>query len=129
MVGGRRLAAHLVDGVIYGIICFVVLIPAALISGTLLIVALVASLFGQIAYYPLWQRRDGRTPGKRNMGIKVVDAQGNTPSTGALVTRSVPLVFELFYLIPLFSMLASPYNQRLGDRLAGTFVIGDREAG
>lgn len=64
-VSGRRILAHLADGVIYLLLWLVFAVPAALISGAALIVALILLFPGQIAYYVLTQRRDGQSPGKR----------------------------------------------------------------
>ena len=125
-VSGRRFVAHLADGVLIGIVLFVLGIPAAIVSDTLLAIVLVVWLiFGQLAYYVLFERRDGRTPGKRLSGIKVVDAQGGVPTTGALVKRTLPLYVEYFYVFAWIAMMSSPYRQRLGDRWGKTYVVAD----
>jgi uncharacterized RDD family membrane protein YckC len=125
-VSGRRLIAHLADGLVYTLIALVFLIPAALISNAIFAVAVVIWLtVGVVAYYVLTQRKNGRTPGKTLMGIRVVDAEGNTPSTGALVRRTLPLLIEYIYVIALIAMMSSPYRQRLGDRWGHTYVIDD----
>jgi uncharacterized RDD family membrane protein YckC len=128
-VSGRRAIAHLADGVVLTLIALAVVVPAAIISNVLLAVTLLLWItVGHVAYYVLSQRRSGRSPGKRLAGIRVVDAAGATPSTGALIRRSVPLLVEYFYVVVLVAMLSSPYRQRLGDRWAGTYVIDDRRA-
>ena len=75
------------------------------------------------------QRRSGRAPGKRIAGIRVVDASGSTLGTAAVVRRTVPLLFEYFYVIALGSMLGSPYRQRLGDRWDHTYVVSEKRTG
>ena len=80
---------------------------------------------GQVAYYVLLQRRAGQTPGKRAVGLRVVDAQGRTPGTGALVKRTLPLLIEYFYVFAWISMTGSRYRQRFGDRVGATYVVGD----
>ena len=52
-------------------------------------------------------------------------ADGNVPTTGALVRRTIPLLIEYFYVIAWIGMMTSRFRQRLGDRWADTYVIGD----
>lgn len=124
-VTGRRVLAHLVDGLVFSLAAAVIVVPVALTGSNLAlgITFLVVAFLGPIPYYVLSQRRTGQSPGKRLMGIKVVGADGATPSSGALLRRTVPLLFEYLYLISLVAILASPYRQRLGDRWGGTYVI------
>jgi uncharacterized RDD family membrane protein YckC len=125
-VSGRRYIAHLADGVVLALIFVVVAVPAAIVSDALLAIVLVVYVtIGQVVYFVLAQRRTGRTPGKRLVGIRVVDADGQTPTTGALLKRSVPLLVEYFYIIAWLSMMGSPYRQRFGDRWGGTYVVSD----
>ena len=130
-VSGRRFAAHLVDGTIYGFLYLVaILLVGALPSSTAGDVVLGATLVlgltvGQVAFYVLPQRRHGRTLGKRLAGIRVVDRHGAVPSTGALIKRTIPLLVEYFYVIALISMLTSEFRQRLGDRWGDTYVVAD----
>jgi uncharacterized RDD family membrane protein YckC len=80
---------------------------------------------GQVAYYVLTQRRHGRTPGKRLVGIRVVDRHGAVPTTRALVKRTIPLLIEYFYVFALIAMMTSEFRQRLGDRWGDTYVVAD----
>lgn len=126
-VTGRRALAHLADGALYSLFAFIVIFAAAALSNNAVLgVALVLVIvFGQVTYFVLTQRRSGRSPGKRLVGIKVVDADGRVPSVEALVRRSIPLLFEYLYVISLAVILSSPDRQRLGDRWAHTYVIAD----
>ena len=125
-MSGRRYVAHLADGVVYLVIFAVLLIPGAIWSDVILAIELVLLLtVGQVAYYVLTQRGTGRSPGKRLVGIRVVDAEGRPPSTGALVKRSIPLLVEYFYILAWVSMMASEYRQRFGDRWGATYVVAD----
>ena len=122
----RRAIARFVDGILITVVLFVLGIPAAIVSDVLLVVVLVGWIvFGQIAYFVFFERRDGKTPGKQMAGIKVVDTSGAVPSTGALVKRTLPLYIEYLYVIALVSMLLSPYRQRFGDRWGKTYVVAD----
>jgi uncharacterized RDD family membrane protein YckC len=130
-VSGRRYAAHLIDWIVFVVLFVVALLIVAMLPDSTagdvaLAVVLVGGLTaGQVAYFVLLQRRHGRTPGKALAGIRVVDAAGNTPSTGALVRRTLPLLIEYFYVIALIGMLTSPYRQRFGDRWGETYVVRD----
>jgi uncharacterized RDD family membrane protein YckC len=125
-VSGRRYVAHLADGVVYLLIFVVLLVPGAIWSDALLAIELVLLLtVGQVAYYVLTQRGSGRSPGKRLVGIRVVDAEGRPPGTGALVKRTIPLLVEYFYIFAWASMMTSTHRQRFGDRWGETYVIAD----
>jgi uncharacterized RDD family membrane protein YckC len=130
-VSGRRFVAHVVDGTLYGLLFIVAILivgalPKSALSDFLLGATLVVGLtVGQVAFYVALQRRHGRTPGKRLAGIRVVDARGAVPTTGALAKRTIPTLIEYFYVIALIAMLTSDYRQRLGDRWGGTYVVAD----
>jgi uncharacterized RDD family membrane protein YckC len=127
-VSGRRYLAHLVDGVVLTVILIVVLIPAALIADVLIVVVLVLWFtVGHVAYFVLTQRRHGQSPGKRFNGLRVVDARGSTPSSAALVRRTLPLLVEYLYVVAFVGMMSSDYRQRLGDRWAHTYVVDVNE--
>jgi uncharacterized RDD family membrane protein YckC len=124
-VSGRRFWAHFVDGVLLTIILVVLLIPATAVSSNALTALVLVAWFTvvHVAYYALLARKDGRTPGKRVAGIRVVTADGKVPTQAALVKRTVPLLVEYFYVIAWVGMMASPYRQRFGDRWAKTYVV------
>jgi uncharacterized RDD family membrane protein YckC len=131
-VSGRRYLAHWLDSTVFVVLYLVllVLVGTALPGGdagdaAFIVVAVLGFTAGQVAYYVLTQRRHGRTPGKRLAGIRVVDRNGDVPSTGALVKRTVPLIIEYFYVIAFIGMMTSLFRQLLGDRWADTYVVAD----
>ena len=68
----------------------------------------------------------GQTPGKRAVGLRVVNLDGTPVAPSASVVRNLLLAADLlpvFYLAGLVSMLCSVRFQRLGDLAAGTLVI------
>lgn len=74
--------------------------------------------------------RRGATPGKRLLGLRVVQASGSPITFGQAIIRnflrfidSMPL---FSYAFGMTSCLASKRFQRLGDLAAGTVVIYDR---
>lgn len=71
----------------------------------------------------------GRTPGKRMAGVRIVDINGRTPSTGALILRNVfRLVDSLpsLYMVGLTVCLFSKKAVRIGDMAAGTMLIKEQ---
>lgn len=71
----------------------------------------------------------GRTFGKALMRLRVVNADGEQPDGWRIGLRNLMRVFELLHwtliIIPMSAMLLSGKQQRLGDLLAGTFVVVD----
>jgi uncharacterized RDD family membrane protein YckC len=78
-----------------------------------------------LGYYIFFEAATGMTLGKRMVGIRVVDEDGDDPSFPAAAVRNVlRLVDCLFlYLVGALFALASPRGQRLGDRVAHTLVV------
>lgn len=74
----------------------------------------------------LWE---GRTPGKRLLGIRVVRDGGFPVDFVSSVIRNVVRILESslgFYAISGVCALLSPQNRRLGDMAAGTIVVRDQ---
>jgi len=86
-----------------------------------------ALFFGYFIVFELaW---NGRTPGKRAVGIRVVRDEGFPVDAGAAIVRNVVRVVELaagFYAISAVVTLLSSENKRPGDYAAGTIVVRDR---
>jgi uncharacterized RDD family membrane protein YckC len=93
---------------------------------TLAIGALFLLFFGYFIIFEwLWE---GRTPGKRFVGIRVVRDGGFPVDFTSSVIRNVVRVLEFslgFYAVSALVALASPQNKRLGDLAAGTLVVRD----
>lgn len=151
---GDRLGALLIDlAVIYGSIALLVLLlvlsiagdfPAAWAISMLFLLSFLIRSFYFIFFELRWQ---GRTPGKRAVGIRVVDRRGRPLSAEAIFARNlmrevevfipISLLFGLpsssddpsmlFTLLWLGVLLALPAinrdRMRAGDMLAGTWVV------
>jgi uncharacterized membrane protein SpoIIM required for sporulation/uncharacterized RDD family membrane protein YckC len=96
------------------------------------IVVLVLGL-GFFLYYVLFEALgDGRTPGKRVLGIRVVLDTGRSVTANAATVRNLIRIVD--FLVPLGPLPGSllvflhPANKRLGDLAAGTIVVRDRVA-
>jgi uncharacterized RDD family membrane protein YckC len=80
-------------------------------------------------YHPLLEIvMQGRTPGKRMAGIRIVTERALTPDAGALVIRNVfRLVDSLpaFYVLGLVVAMFTARQVRIGDLAAGTLLVYD----
>lgn len=104
---------------------FTSVLGAALIGGMILILILSLTIVPS-----MW---DGRTPGKRLLGIRVVDRRGwhATPRQHFLRALFWPLEVGIAVPIPagILMMAVLPDCQRLGDLVAGTVCLRERKRG
>jgi len=139
---GSRFIAILVDYLIWGLVFLVLALLAAIIVpalhffggvsanwavGILLIIVFLL----QWGYFALFEAfGNGRTPGKRVAHIRVIHQSGRGVNfVEALARNLVRFVDALpsFYAIGVVTIFLSKRNQRLGDMVAGTLVVRDRE--
>lgn len=64
----------------------------------------------------------GRTVGKLLLGIRVQGFDGDVPGVARATVRWLFLVVDTFG-VGLISIVLSPHSQRVGDRMAGTYVV------
>lgn len=141
---GTRALAHLLDSLILFVgyaatIALVVLIlgagflPGAFEEATeLAIIVAVLAIFGlQYGYFAIfelvWQ---GQTPGKRAMNLRVVTLDGTTAGAAAILTRNLIRIVDFLppsYGIGATVMVCTKKSQRLGDLVAGTIVVRERD--
>ena len=80
-----------------------------------------------VLYHPILEiAMRGRTPGKRVAGVRIVDTDGNLPTSGALLIRNLlRLVDSLpsFYGVGLIAALVTRKSMRIGDLAAGTLLV------
>lgn len=72
---------------------------------------------------------DGQTPGKRWMGLRVLDLEGSPPVFSAVALRNLLRIVDMlpvFYLLGHTVLFATPRRQRIGDLIARTVVVEDR---
>ncbi len=75
-------------------------------------------------------RANGRTPGKRALSLRVIDARGLPVSLHQSLVRNITRVLDflpLFYGVGATAMLVSPLRRRLGDVVADTLIIRDAQ--
>jgi uncharacterized RDD family membrane protein YckC len=95
------------------------LVIALYVVGSFLIV------FGYFIFFEtIWQ---GQTPGKKLMGIRVVDSLGQPVTTSSVWIRNLLRpIDEGVFLLGLLIMLIDRNERRLGDLAANTIVIRER---
>lgn len=75
-------------------------------------------------------RRQGRTPGKRALKLRVIDARGLPVSLYQSLVRNITRMLDFapaFYGIGAVAVLVSPTRRRLGDIIADTLVVRDAQ--
>ncbi len=144
---GSRAAAALIDY----LICLSILL-ALFISGTLVRRAFRApgieeavatagswsmALYILVAFAVFWGYHmvyeglfDGQTPGKRRLGLRVVQDGGYSVGFAASAVRNLTRILDMqpagIYAIGLASVATSRSGKRIGDMLAGTIVVRER---
>jgi len=91
--------------------------------GILFAVGLLLPCLGPLAF-ELWQR--GQSPGKRQVGIRVVSLDGHAVTSNQLLLRNVLRLVDFLpagYLFGTAALFVSARGQRLGDVVAGTLVV------
>lgn len=93
-----------------------------------------AILFGFSIYWGyfatfeiLWS---GRTPGKRLAGIRVIKETGRPINAFEAIGRNVLRAIDFLpagYAVGLVCMMLNKYSRRLGDYVAGTIVVHDKQ--
>jgi uncharacterized RDD family membrane protein YckC len=96
----------------------------------LLVVVVFLLMSGYFAIFEwLWH---GQTPGKRWMKLRVIREDGRPISFFEAIVRNLLRDFDImpfpFYSIGLISVFSTDRDQRVGDLVAGTVVVREREA-
>ena len=95
-----------------------------------LIIVVFLLVSGYFAFFEwLW---NGQTPGKRWMKLRVIREDGRPITFFEAAVRNLLRDFDImpapFYSIGLISVFVSSKDQRVGDMVAGTVVVREREA-
>ena len=131
---GVRFLALMVDTFILWTTSFLLLIFLSLILpiGINFAVWLTLNFILQWGYHMYFEvRRQGRSPGKKVMGLRVVDGRGLPITFQQAFIRNVSRAFDglpVFYAVGALFCLFDPRQRRGGDILADTLVIRDRKA-
>jgi uncharacterized RDD family membrane protein YckC len=80
-------------------------------------------------YHPLLEVvMRGRTPGKQMAGVRIVNLQGGTPSTLAVLVRNAFRLIDslpALYAVGLCTTMINAQRARFGDLAAGTLLVHD----
>jgi len=143
-IGNRFLACaidHLIQGLVFGLLIGVALAAEfsrfeklfSSASKWLYAILIVVAFLIVSAYFTffewLW---NGQTPGKRWLKLRVIREDGRPVTFWEATVRNLLRTFDImpwpFYSIGLISVFISARDQRVGDMVAGTVVVREREA-
>lgn len=124
----RRVVAFVIDAfVVAGAVAIVVTRLARPRRWRPLATAILAGTVG-IPYHVLLEGTFGRTVGKGVAGIWVVSEDGDRCTYASATVRTILRFVDwlpIAYLVGLIAMALTERDQRLGDLVAGTVVVGD----
>ena len=126
----QRYVAYLVDSFLVGLVyigptIFLVATGKKEIITQWAFVFQVLAFLVNFGYYVVYQAKTGQTIGKKTMGIKVVMADGKTPSMMTFFLREIvgKFVSAIILFIGYIMILWDKNKQGLHDKIAGTFVV------
>jgi len=143
---GNRFLACAIDHFLQGVILVVMVIALSLAANNARLEAAISSapkwvqavlilvgfliLSSYFAFFEwIWS---GQTPGKRWLKLRVLREDGRPITFWEAAVRNLLRTFDImpapFYSIGLISVFASTKDQRVGDMVAGTVVVREREA-
>jgi len=128
---GVRFLAYLIDSIFLSVIF--ILINMVLLRDPLPIeemyILLGLYIFVQVAYFTLLEGFSGASLGKRIVKIKVLREDGEPCRFGAALVRNFFRLIDMLpavYIAAIILILRSSKKQRLGDKIAGTIVVGEK---
>ena len=90
-------------------------------------IAILPPLLIYFFYHPVLEiLMEGRTPGKRIAGIRIIAKNGLDASAGAILIRNVFRIIDslpAYYILGLTVAFINKYNCRIGDIAAGTVLV------
>jgi len=143
---GNRFIACAIDHTIQIVLLFSLVIIFLIIEGfsdfgnrltsapkwviALLLIFVFVLMSGYFALFEwIWR---GQTPGKRWLKLRVIREDGRPIGFFEAMVRNLLRNFDImpspFYSIGLISVFATDHDQRVGDLVAGTVVVREREA-
>jgi uncharacterized RDD family membrane protein YckC len=137
---GSRFLALAFDTLLQALIGLVIVFAAGVMSAVLaglgasrpwILAVLVLAMFVVYSgYFALFEAAwRGQTPGKRLVGLRVIDVSGSPVTVyGAILRNLIRIVDQLpgIYGVGIVSVLVTSRQQRLGDLAAGTVVVHER---
>lgn len=113
----------------FAVLALFLIIPDAVLGNALYRKTMWIWLLLIVLYFPLCEGLFGFTVGKLLGRLRVVNSEGHPPGIGKAIVRTLLRLFEVNPLLaggfPAgIAVLLSKHRQRIGDMLAGTYVIG-----
>ena len=121
-----RAAAWAIDALIRSLLYLVLAIVLALFGGVGMALLLIGFFLIEWFYPVVFELQNGATPGKRMMGILVIQDNGTPVTPAASVIRNLLRTADFLpflYAAGLITMLINREFKRLGDLAAGTLVV------
>jgi uncharacterized RDD family membrane protein YckC len=141
---GSRFMAFAIDTIIQSLAFVVLFLVLAFLSPSLikyipdigenwlLAIGIIGCFLLYWGYFALFEAIwNGQTPGKRNVGIRVVKDSGRAINTYEAISRNFLRSIDQLpgmYVFGLISMAISRENRRIGDYVAGTLVVHESTA-
>ena len=121
----RRVAAALIDGILVGVVSWIVTMIFSAISDGAEVTAQILVLIAAYGYYAGMESSSYQaTVGKIALGIQVTDLNGNRISFGRALGRNLAEILSALILGIGYIMVAfTPKKQGLHDMIAGTLVV------
>jgi len=127
-LGARFLALMIDTAINWGVCAVVATMVAALSPGLFMILNFIVQ-WGYHMYFEV--RHQGRSPGKRFCGLRVVDSRGLPITFQQSFVRNIIRVLDFapaFYGLGALVSLMDRHRRRLGDIVADTLVIEEHRA-
>jgi uncharacterized RDD family membrane protein YckC len=130
---GSRFLALLIDVVLVTMIgTFLGSVALMLLPGGVGVAVFITAQFVLTWGWHVWfeVKHQGRTPGKRALRLRVIDARGLPVSLYQSLVRNIARALDfapLFYGVGAIAILCSPTRRRLGDLIADTLVVRDAQ--
>lgn len=126
---GKRLAAYVLDVIIPGAVIFILILAAVITPSELEIgivgILLMASLWCAYAIVSLILFASGTTPGKKMLGMQVINEDGSNAGFFTMLIREwIGKVFSsMFLMLGYLWILIDKDNQGWHDKLMSTYVV------
>ncbi|MEN9646210.1 MAG: hypothetical protein RL238_2879 [Actinomycetota bacterium] len=134
-VVGRRVAAGFIDAVPLALVLVAVSSDRTTGDGTFRVevrgLGLLVAVLAWAVYYGVTELLTGTSPGKRLLGLTVLDREGRSPKAGTVAVRTLLRCIDVlpaFYLVGFVAMMTNKDRRRLGDMAASTTVVSLQSA-
>ena len=117
-----RLAASIIDGIVLVLVASLLL--GILSQAGVTLVQFIGLALPVVYHWYFWTRRDGQTPGKSAVGVRVIKADGSEISDIDAFIRAIGYhVSALLCGLGFIWAIFDGNNQTWHDKLAGTYVV------